>query len=116
MIKNIAMALISVVAGILMALYGVFLSVFADGNLNERLMLIAIVLVLFFLITYFLAKIQPRQAVLSVILTASPSIVVLIFQEFNGYIILYISAILLACGIGCILGQKSAKHKSSNPA
>lgn len=114
MIKKIVIALIAVIAGILMALYGVFLSVFADGNMDERLILIAIVLVLFFVITYFLTKIHPQQAVLSLILTVSPSIAVLIFQRFNGYIILYISSIIGACGLGFILGKKSAKKISSN--
>ncbi len=114
MVKILVIALIAVIAGILMALYGVFLSVFADGKMTERLMLIAIVLVLFFVISYFLTKIHPQQAVLSLILTASPSIAVLIFQRFNGYIILYISSIIGACVLGFILGKRATKKISSN--
>jgi hypothetical protein len=115
MLKKTVSVFMALIVGVILALYGVFLSVFADGNINERLMLIGIVLLIFFVISYVLTKFNPHQAVLNVILMASPSIAVLIFQDFSGYIILYISSIIVSCGLGFFLGKTVSKKKSSNP-
>jgi hypothetical protein len=106
MLKSILISIAAVLFGIFVTVFGVFLSIFADGNINERLILIAIVLLVLFILSLFFTVIDPKRSTLNVALLASGGIIVLFFNYQNIYYLLYIFSILLACFLGIITGKK----------
>lgn len=115
MLKSILLSVAALICGALISLYGVFLSVFADGGINERLILIAIVLtVLFFLSTIF-AYIQPRNAWLNAAFLGGGGVIILLLDPQNVYYFLYSFMIFLVCLAGVWVGKKlNSKYKKVN--
>jgi cytochrome c biogenesis factor len=60
MLKSILISIAALLFGIFVTVFGVFLSIFADGNINERLILIAIVLLVLFILSLFFTVIDSQ--------------------------------------------------------
>lgn len=109
MFKKVFMLILALTFGLFISLYGVFLSVFADGNLNERLVLIAITLVVLSLVTFVFTMIRPEMALVFTALIGLPGVFVLLIQNRGLYHILYSLLILLFCYFGMYTAKK-LKH------
>lgn len=105
MVKSFFVSLIALLCGVLITIFGVFLSIFSDGNMNERLILITIVLLILFALSSLFTTIQPQRSVLNVALMGSGGITVLILNYQNIYYLFYIFSILLVCVLGVITGR-----------
>jgi lysylphosphatidylglycerol synthetase-like protein (DUF2156 family) len=106
MLKKIFILILALTFGLFISLYGVFLSVFADGNLNERLVLIAITLVVLFFVTFVFTLIRPSMAWFFAALIGLPGVFVLLIQSRDVYHILYSLLILLFCYFGMYTANK----------
>ena len=115
MLKSILLSVAAMILGALISLYGVFLSVFADGGINERLILIAIVLLLLFVLSTGFAYIQPRNAWLNAAFLGGGGVIILLLDVQNVYYFLYSFMILLVCTAGVWVGKiLSVKYKKMN--
>ena len=106
MLKNILLSVMALVIGTFITIFGVFLSVFADGGLNERLILIAIVLLVLFISSSAFAYIQPSKSLLNAAFLGGGGITVLMINHQNIYYSLYSLSILLVCLAGVFVGRK----------
>lgn len=106
MLKSILLSVVALICGAFITLYGVFLSVFADGRLTERLILISVVLLILFVLSSMFAYIQPKNALLNSTLLGGGGIIVLIIYRQNVYYFLYSFMILAVCLTGVYIGRK----------
>jgi integral membrane sensor domain MASE1 len=106
MLKSILISVVALIFGAIITVYGVFLSVFADGNLTERLILIGAVLLILFVLSLFFTYIQPQKALLNSAFLGSGGIIVLLIYRQNIYYFLYSLMILLVCLAGVYIGRK----------
>jgi integral membrane sensor domain MASE1 len=106
MLKSILLSVVALIFGAIITVYGVFLSVFADGNLTERLILISVVLLVLFVLSLIFAYIQPQKALLNSVLLGGGGIIVLMIYQQNVYYFLYSLMILLVCLAGVYIGRK----------
>lgn len=106
MFKKFFMLILALAIGLFVALFGVFLSVFADGNLNERLVLIAITLLVLFLVTFVFTLIRPAMAYPYAMLIGLPGVFVLLIQSWDFYHILYSLLIVILCFFGIFMAKK----------
>ena len=106
MLKSILLSVAALIFGALISIYGVFLSVFADGGINERLILIAIVLILLLIFSTIFAYIQPRNAWLNAAFLGGGGVIILLLDLQNVYYFLYSFMILLVCIVCVGVGKK----------
>ncbi|PKM66800.1 MAG: hypothetical protein CVU94_07040 [Firmicutes bacterium HGW-Firmicutes-19] len=106
MFKKFFMLILALAIGLFIALFGVFLSVFADGRLNERLVLIAITLLVLFLVSFVFTLIHPAMAYPYAALTGLPGVFVLLIQSRDFYHILYSLLIVVFCFFGILVAKK----------
>ena len=106
MLKKFVLSLMALLVGVAIAIFGVFLSVFADGNLSERLMLIATVLLVYFVLTLVFTYIQPDKAWFNAAFLNISGIIALILNYENIYYVLYIFSILVLSFFGVIAGRR----------
>lgn len=106
MLKSILLSVAAMISGALISIYGVFLSVFADGGVNERLMLIAIVLLILFAVSTVFTYIQPRNAWLNAAFLGGGGVIILLLDLQNVYYFLYGIMIILVCSAGVWVGKK----------
>ncbi|MDP3304939.1 MAG: hypothetical protein Q8S15_02565 [Erysipelotrichaceae bacterium] len=115
MLKSILLSVAALICGALISLYGVFLSVFADGGINERLILIVIVLLLLFVLSTIFAYIQPHNAWLNAAFLGGGGVIILLLDPQNVYYFLYSFMIFLVCLAGVWVGKKlNSKYKKVN--
>lgn len=105
MLKRMFVSMVALLCGGFITIFGVFLSIFADGGLNERLILIAIVLLVLFILTLIFTYFQPEWALLNTTWLSGGGIIVLILNYQNSYYLLYIVSIFLVCFFGVITGR-----------
>lgn len=106
MFKKVFILILAVALGLFISVFGVFLSVFADGNLNERLILIAITLVVMFLVTFIFTLLQPSMAWYFAAMIGLPGVFVLLIQSRDVYHILYSLLILVFSYSGSCFSKK----------
>jgi hypothetical protein len=106
MLKKVVLFIFALALGLLIAVFGVFLSVFADGNLNERLVFIAVVLMILFILSLIFTVIRPHQSLIFASLLGIPGIFILLIKSQDFYHILYSILILIFCLIGAYSGKK----------
>lgn len=115
MLKSILLSLIALILGALISIYGVFLSVFADGGINERLILIAIVLIVLFVFSTVFTYVQPRNAWLNAVFLGGGGVIILLLDLQNVYYFLYSFMIFLVCFAGILVGKKlNRRYKKAN--
>lgn len=109
MLKSILLSIVALICGALISIYGVFLSVFADGGINERLILIAIILIVLFVFSTVFAYTQPRNAWLNAAFLGGGGIIILLLDLQNVYYFLYSFMIILVCSAGVLVGKRLRK-------
>ena len=112
--SNIFGSLITLAAGALIGFFGVFVSVFSDGLVFERLVTILIVLIIYGIISIILGILKPAYTWLYMLSISLPGILLLVVytaREFNFLYIVYMILIFLFSYFGTKTG-KSLKRKN----
>ena len=114
--KKIIGIVLSILVGGFLGFFGVFVSVFADGGLTERLVTIAVILLIYgalgfawgFLLPNFLWKWGLLIGASGVLLLG-----VYLFSEFNLFYLLYMALIIILASFGAWGGSaiKNRKRK-----
>ncbi|MEL7649857.1 MAG: hypothetical protein AAGU76_17310 [Sedimentibacter sp.] len=111
--SNLVGSLITIAAGALLGFFGVFVSVFSDGLVFERLVTILIVLIIYGVISIILGLLKPGFTILYMLCLSLPGVVILLIyttREFNFLYVVYMILILLFSYFGTQSG-KSLKRK-----
>jgi len=111
--KTLAMVT-AVVAGVLLGFFGVFNSVFSDGGTLERLITIAIVLIIYAglgALWGFFAPEQPWRWVLALALPGVIFLAVYMLREYNPFYIAYIVLILCFSSLGVYGGHALRRQR-----
>ncbi len=100
--KNIIGIVLSILTGIFLGFYGALNSVFSDGELNERLVFIGILLVIYGILGAVWGFFIPKFTWKWGLFLGGPGVLILLLftlLEFNPYFLIYMALIfLLACG------------------
>ena len=91
--KNIIYIILLFLVSFLLGFYGVFASVFSDGGMSERLITIAIILLIYVLLGFLSAVLFKKKSMKLGALISLPGILFLLlylFREYNLYYIIYI--------------------------
>lgn len=104
----------AVVAGILLGFFGVFNSVFSDGGTFERLITIAIVLIIYAGLGGLWGFFSPQSPWRWVLALALPGIVFLavyILREYNPFYVVYMVLILCFSSLGVYGGHALRRQR-----
>lgn len=111
--SNVLGSLITLVAGALIGFFGVFVSVFSDGLIYERLVTILIVLIIYGIVGIVLGFLKPMYTWLYMLSLSVPGVIILALysaREFNILYVAYMALILVFSFFGTKTG-KSMKRK-----
>lgn len=111
--SNLIGSLITIAVGALLGFFGVFVSVFSDGLVFERLVTILIVLIIYGVLSIILGFLRPSYTILYMLSLSLPGILLLAVytsKEFNFLYIVYMILIALFSYFGTKSG-KSLKRK-----
>ncbi len=108
--KKIAGMILAVLWGHLLGFFGVFSSVFTDGALVERLIMIAVILLIYFVSAGILAFFSSFSTWKWSFIISAPGMLILVLFSFSeprmlGYFLLYIALIHAFC----LAGNKVAR-------
>jgi hypothetical protein len=104
--------LLALAVGSVVGFWGVLLSVFSDGPWSERLVVIAIVLALYVILTAVWTFFSPQRLWLWLIILGLPGILLLavyMWHDFKSFYILYMVLIVTAAYLGAQGGAKLKK-------
>lgn len=107
--KYIIGIILTVLTGIIIGFYGALLSVFADGIINERLIVISVILLVYFAISSIFGFFLNRYSWKWGLYIGTPAVILLgIYSrtEFNIYYFLYMLLILLFSCFGSWVGSR----------
>ena len=111
--KNIIGIVFSIVTGIFLGFFGALNSVFSDGELNERLVFIGIILLIYGVLGVVWGFLIPKFTWKWGLFLGGPgALILLLFTlfEVNPYFLIYMALIfILACG-GAWGGSSLKKH------
>ncbi len=114
--KNIIGIVLSILAGISLGFFGAFNSVFSDGEMNERLVFIGIILLIYGILGFVWGFLIPKYSWKWGLFIGGPGVFILMFfmlGEFNPYFLIYMALIIgLACfggWIGSVLRLRKTK-------
>lgn len=114
--KNAIGIVLSILVGGLLGFFGVFVSVFADSGLTERLITIGIILLIYLLLGAVWGFLLPNLPWKWGLLIGTPGVLFLGFyllSEFNLFYLLYIALIICLACLGAWGGSaiKNRKRK-----
>jgi hypothetical protein len=100
--KNVIGIVLAIVFGIFFGFFGALNSVFSDGELNERLLFIGVLLVIYGIFGIVWGFLIPKLSWKWGLFLGGPGALILLFfmiLEFNPYFLVYMALILImACG------------------
>lgn len=102
-------------AGVILWLFGVFVSVFANTDRPERMITISIILLFYFIISGAWSFSSPGYILGRGILLSLPGILFLtvcLLKAFNPYYLFYMALILFSAYLGGLAGSKIREVKS----
>lgn len=97
--KNISAYVVTLIAGLLLGFFGVFVSVFSDGSTYERIITILIVLVIYGVLGIIIGVWKPIKTFVYLPFLSLPGILILLVYSLGGeFNPLYIAFMLLILG------------------
>ena len=99
--KHIISIILAILIGTITGFFGVFVSVFSDGTLSERLITISIILLVYGVLSGLNGFLQKKYSWQLGLLLGSPGVLFLglyMFREFNPYYFIYM---ILIISISC---------------
>jgi len=115
-VKHIIGIILALLAGGLIGFFGVFVSVFADGALKERLITIAVILLIYYFISEIWGYLLPDYSWKWGLFIGVPGVLFLGFymlREFNAYYLLYMALIISTACSGA-WGGSSFRNRRKN--
>lgn len=112
--KNILGILLAILVGCLIGFFGVFVSVFADGGLQERLITIGIILLVYCILGCAWGFALPEHAWEWGLLLGLPGVILLavyLQSEYEPLYFLYMVLILCCTGFSAAAGRASRNQK-----
>ncbi len=112
--KKKAVYIAALITGLLLGIFGVFLSIFTDGTMYERIITILIVLIIYGIAGIILGIWKPEKPLLSMPWLNLPGVIVLLFymyREFNALYIIYMLLILTVSYFGLKTGKSSKRNR-----
>lgn len=106
--SNVLGSLITLVAGALIGFFGVFVSVFSDGLVYERLVTILIVLIIYGIVGIVLGFLKPTYTWLYMLSLSMPGVIILALYSSREFNILYVAYIILILAFS-FFGTKTGK-------
>jgi hypothetical protein len=106
--SNVLGSLITLVAGALIGFFGVFVSVFSDGLVFERLVTILIVLIIYGIVSIILGFLKPNYTWLYMLSLSLPGVIILAVYSSREFNILYVAYMLLILAFS-FFGTKTGK-------
>lgn len=112
--KRIIRIAITVLLGFVIGLFGVIVSVFADGLVSERLVIILIILLIYAVMGFLFGLLIPGLFCEGGLYLSAGGVLLLglyTIKEFNFYNLLYIVFIILFSCAGSFLGNNIRRKK-----
>lgn len=107
--------LITFIAGVLLGIFGVLVSVFSDGSLYERLVTILIILIIYGILGIIIGIWKPIKTLIFLPWLTLPGVLALSFDMYKeGFKILYVLYIILIITIsyfGLLTGRSFKRKK-----
>lgn len=111
--KKKAVYTAALIIGLLLGIFGVFMSIFTDGTMYERIVTILVVLIIYGVAGIILGIWKPEKALLSMPWLSLPGVIVLLFYMYREFNILYIVYMLLILAV-VYFGLKTGKSFKRN--
>ncbi len=113
--KNAIPHIITLVLGLLLGFFGVFLSVFSDGSIYERMITILIILVIYGILGIVIGIWKPIKTFVFLPGLSMPGVLLLVFYLYkdglNAFYIPYIILIVAFSYLGLKTGRSFKKKK-----
>lgn len=108
--KKTAGIIIAVLWGLLLGFFGVFSSVFTDGGLVERLIMIAVILLIYFISAGILAYFSSFSTWKWSFVISAPGMLILIIYSFSEPpMLVYFLIYIVLIHAFCMAGHKAAR-------
>lgn len=111
--KQILGMILAIMSGCFVGFFGVFVSVFADGGLQERMITIGFILLIYAFLGCAWSLVLPEKFWRWVLALSLPGMVLLLVylqKEFNPLYLVYMTLILSCAALGAFLGQRIRKR------
>lgn len=114
--KKVLGIISGLILGGLLAFFGVLVSVFSDGSINERLVTIAVVLVIYGIIGAVFGYIVPQISWKWGLILGLPGVIILLLYSFKEtnlflYSIVYMVLIMIFPGLGSYSAARIKRRK-----
>jgi len=106
--KNLIGIPAAILVGLAIGRFGVLVSVFADGSVSERLITIAVLLLIYFILGTLSGFIMPKTFWIMAFLLSSGGVYYLVrymTHEFDIYYVVYTTLIIALPYIGALMGK-----------
>lgn len=113
--KKISSYLVTLIAGLLLGFFGVFVSVFSDGSDYERMITILVVLIVYGVLGIIIGIWKPLKTFIYLPYLCLPGVFLLIFYMYKEFNVLYIVFLILILAIsyfGLKTGRSFKKPKN----
>jgi hypothetical protein len=113
-VKNVLGMIMAIAFGILIGFFGVFNSVFSDGPINERLVVIGVILVICAIFSALWGFIFLKYSWQWGLFISLPGAFFLLFytlKEFNSYYVLYMILLIAIACLGAYAGSAIRKRR-----
>jgi hypothetical protein len=118
-VKHVIGVNLALIVGILLGFFGVFASVFSDGALKERLIVIAVILLIYYLLSGVWGYLLPDYSWKWGLFIGIPGVLFLGFfmlREFNAYYLIYMVLIIYIACTGARGGSSLRNHRENSLA
>jgi hypothetical protein len=112
--KNVIGIVLSILVGGLLGFFGVFVSVFADSGLTERLVTIGVILLIYLVLGAVWSFLLPALSWKWGLLIGAPGVMFLgyyLLSGFNIFYLLYMALIISLASLGAWGGSAIKNHK-----
>ena len=116
--KKIIGLILSIIIGVLVGFFGVIVSVFADGGVNERRLTIGGILLFYAILGGIWGLLFPERSWKWGLFLGGPGVIFLFIYmlgEFDSFYLLYMALILLCASLGAWAGSLIVNRRRKQP-
>lgn len=113
--KQILGMILAIMSGCFVGFFGVFVSVFADGGFQERMITIGFILLIYAVLGCAWSLVLPEKIWRWILALSLPGMVFLLVylqKEFNPLYLVYMILIFGCTAIGAFIGRRIRKRRS----
>ena len=112
--KNIVRIVFTVIIGSLLGFFGVLVSVFTDSSTTERMITIAVILLIYSILSGLSGLLIPKYSWQWGLILSSPGVLMLGLYMLNEFNFLYIIYIILIIGLSCLSAKIGSNIRRRN--